>query len=596
MHLQFCFFVSGSAGLIYQVVWTKLLGQLFGYSAYAVATVLAVFMGGMALGSALFGRWRPINRGGITLYAWMEFAIAATALLSLAGIPLVGEIYFAKLFLSEGVCIRSGRLAFPGRRHRVGLADHLDGRHVAGVVGCGGARRRTRHWRGALLCSQYRRRRVGTLTAGFALIPSIGLRTTLLIAVALNFFAGALAWKVSRAIAAEPAGTEVPRGRRDVPETQTSQAFYLACFALVGATAIAYELGWTRLLATPLGSSTYAFSLMLGTFLLGIALGSFIFEKWFRKKRTASSGLFAATQLTIGAAVLLSLWLYREIPELVLTLLRHGGGEFSGLLFAQAAACGFALLPATILFGFNFPAVLALLSGERSADELTVSGNVGRAVAANTGGAILAAVLCGFLVMPWIGSFRLVAGAACVNVAIGAGLSLEANARNWKPLALAAALLAAIVWTSLSPTFFRQSVAAFGVVLYRDFHNLALTAREMADTEDATFFRDGINATIAVTRSENYVALKTNGKVDASNLDRGTQLLLGDLGAVFHPNPRRVLIIGFGGGMTASAVSRFPEVEQIDCVEIEPAVLQAAPQLERLHRGVIRGPAPAHLL
>jgi len=155
---------------------------------------------------------------------------------------------------------------------------------------------------------------------------------------------------------------------------------------------------------------------------------------------------------------------------------------------------------------------------------------------------------------------------------------------------LAAALLAAIVWTSLSPTFFSQSVAAFGVVLYRDFHNLALTAREMADTEDATFFRDGTNATIAVTRAENYVALKTNGKVDASNLDRGTQLLLGDLGAVFHPNPRRVLIIGFGGGMTASAVSRFPEVEQIDCVEIEPAVLQAAPQLERLHRGVIEDP------
>src|SRR5262245_18715702 len=93
--LQFCFFVSGAAGLIYQVVWAKQLGQLFGYSSYAVATVLAVFMGGMALGSALFGRWRPANRSGVTLYAWMELAIAATALLSLTGILLVREIYLA---------------------------------------------------------------------------------------------------------------------------------------------------------------------------------------------------------------------------------------------------------------------------------------------------------------------------------------------------------------------------------------------------------------------------------------------------------------------------------------------------------------------
>src|SRR5262249_41213134 len=202
--------------------------------------------------------------------------------------------------------------------------------------------------------------------------------------------------------------------------------------------------------------------------------------------------------------------------------------------------------------------------------------------------AILAALLGGFFLIPWLGSFRLVAAAAGLNVAIAVLLFLKADARNWKPLTLAASLLLAIVWTSVSPRFFSRSVAAFGVVLYRDFHNSALTAREMADTEDVTFFADGINATIAVAQSENYVALKTNGKVDASNLDSNTQLLLGDLGAIFHPNPRRVLIIGFGGGMTVSAVSRFPEIERIDCVEIEPAVLQAAAQLARLHRGGIR--------
>ena len=587
--LQFCFFVSGAAGLIYQVVWAKQLGQLFGYSAYAVATVLAVFMGGMALGSALFGRWRPANRSGVTLYAWMEFGIAATALLSLTGIPLVREIYLASHPYLRGSAFTLLALRFAGAVIVLGLPSILMGGTLpvllaavvrrAGELGVHAGRFYAVNTAGAV---------VGTLTAGFALIPSVGLRMTLLIAVALNSLAGALAWKIGRRKAAEPVSSEVPP-----PEPAaggTLQPVYLGCFALVGATAIAYEIGWTRLLATPLGSSTYAFTLMLGTFLLGIAAGSFIFEKWFRRKRSATAGLFAATQVAIGAAVLTSLWLYREIPELLLTLLRRGGGEFSGLLFAQATACGLALLPATILFGFNFPAVLALLSPDRSEGELTVSSNVGRAAAANTGGGIAAAILSGFLLMPRIGSFRLIAGAACVNVGIGIVLTLKANARSWKLLALAVTLLAAIVGTSLSPTFFSQATAAFGVVLYRDFHNSALTAREMADTEDVTFLKDGINATIAVTRSENYVALKTNGKVDASNLDSSTQILLGDLGAVFHPNPRRVLIIGFGGGMTASAVARFPEVERIDCVEIEPAVLQAAPQLERLHRGVIHDP------
>src|SRR5882724_8515586 len=186
--------------------------------------------------------------------------------------------------------------------------------------------------------------------------------------------------------------------------------------------------------------------------------------------------------------------------------------------------------------------------------------------------------------------FALVALAASVNVAIGVVLSLNANRRNWRPVAVAALLLAAIGWTAWSPTFFSRATAAFGVVLYGGYHNSALTAREMAETEDLVSFKDGINATVAVTRSENYIALKINGKVDASNLDAGTQLLLGDLGAVFHPRPQKVLIIGFGGGMTASAVSRFPDVERIDCVEIEPAVLEAAKHLERLNRGVLRDP------
>jgi len=253
----------------------------------------------------------------------------------------------------------------------------------------------------------------------------------------------------------------------------------MVCLTAVGATAIAYELSWTRLLATPLGSSTYAFSLMLGAFLLGIAIGSALFESWLRKKHKATAGVFAVTEFAIAAAVLFSLWIYREIPDVLLFLLRNFGDKFRSLLAAQALTCALALLPATILFGFNFPAVLALASGSKrpsTEKERSFSSSVGRAAAANTLGAILAAIVGGFFLLPWMGSFRLVALAASVNVAIGVVLSLNANSRNWRPVAVAALLLAAIGWTAWSPTFFSNASAAFGVVLYGGYHNSALTA------------------------------------------------------------------------------------------------------------------------
>ena len=592
--LQLCFFFSGAAGLIYQVAWSKSLGQLFGYSAYAVATVLAVFMGGMAIGSAVFAKWRPADRSGIALYAWMEFAIAATALLSLPGTALVRQIYFASYSHASGSSAALLAIRFAGAALVLGLPTLLMGGTLpvllgsvaqqAGELGVRAGRFYAINTLGAV---------AGTIAAGFLLIPWLGLRSTVAIAVILNVAAGFLAQKLARnAVVNASSDAESAAATENARAAQSEHfALYLFCFAGVGASAIAYELAWTRLLATPLGSSTYAFTVMLATFLLGITIGSRLFARWFRKKREASASLFASTQLAIAAAILLSLWTYREIPEVMLALLRTFGDGFYPLLAAQVLTCSLALLPATILFGFNFPAVLALISGAGTRGNGTIySGAIGKAAAANTFGAIVAAICGGFFLLPRVGSFRLVAIAAGVNVVSGVVLLFFAGRRNWKSLAIAAALLAAIAWTAWSPLFFRQASAAFGVVLYGDYHNTALSAREMADSEAVRFFKDGINATISVTQSENYIALKTNGKVDASNLDSATQLLLGDLGAVFHPHPRKVLIIGFGGGMTASAVSRFPDVERIDCVEIEPAVLEAAAHLERLNRGVLRDP------
>jgi len=245
------------------------------------------------------------------------------------------------------------------------------------------------------------------------------------------------------------------------------------------------------------------------------------------------------------------------------------------------------MLPTAILFGFNFPAVVALITG--SQNESHQPGQItGYAYAANTCGAITTAVCAGFFLVPWLGSFRVVAVTAATNLLLGIVLEWRSTPRRYVALMVNVALMGCVFAAGCSSLFYDRALASFGTVLYWNYHRGPITLEEAANTEDIVFLKDGLNATISVSRRDTYVALKTNGKVDASNVDTITQILLGDLGAIFHQHPRQVLVIGFGGGMTASALSRFPEVERIDCIEIEPAVLRAAPYLEQLNRGVLR--------
>jgi spermidine synthase len=247
------------------------------------------------------------------------------------------------------------------------------------------------------------------------------------------------------------------------------------------------------------------------------------------------------------------------------------------------------MLPSAIVFGFNFPVAATLIAvswgrGVPSAE------SVGVAYAANTSGAIFAAVGTGFFLVPWIGSFRVVAVSAVLNILLAVALLLRSGPQGKVLLAMNAVMTAFAIYAGWSTTFYDRALASFGTALYWNNRSERLTLEEKANLEDTIFFEDGLNATISVSRSDSYIALKTNGKVDASTVDRETQLLLGHLGAVFHPHPQRVLIIGFGAGMTASALLRYPEVERLDCIEIEPAVLRAAPFLEQLNRGVLGDP------
>ncbi|MGH9580193.1 MAG: fused MFS/spermidine synthase, partial [Terriglobales bacterium] len=447
-----CFFLSGAAGLVYQVAWGKALGLIFGHTVYAIATVLAVFMGGLAVGSALLGRWSERRARPVALYGWIELGVAAAGALSLAGLAGVRALYLAAFPAVSGSVASLLGLRFVGAAIVLFLPTFLMGGTLPILVGgltrtsADLGRRVSRlYWVNTLGAV------AGTFAAGFVLLPALGLRRTVAVAVVLNVLAGVVALALSRRFAAPVPAAPEPRavGASATPSplpaepaaAPESAAFLLASFAVVGGAAIAYEIAWTRLLATILGSSTYAFTLMLATFLGGIVLGSIFFERWYARANRVSLATFSRTQTWTAVAALLFLVFFQQLPNVVPPILRATNESFGGLVLAQFATSALAMLPAAVVFGFNFPAVVVLIAGSRR-EGAHYAAAVGRAYAANTFGAIVAAVIAGFWLVPRLGAFRVVALLAGVNLLLALALEFRSSGRRLTALAVNCALLA----------------------------------------------------------------------------------------------------------------------------------------------------------
>ena len=360
-----CFFLSGAASLVYQVAWAKALGLIFGHTVYATAVVLAVFMAGLAFGSAYLGRWADGHTNPVALYARIELLIAATGALSLAGLAGVRSLYVMAYPVVSGSQLPLLGLRLFGVTAVLFIPTFLMGAtlpilvqsfvHSSVDLGAGVSQLYWVNTLGAV---------AGTLIAGFVLLPAWGLRATIGCAAAVNALAGLIALSVSRENRRAPAVSVLPRkvnSDRNTPQ-QISFRFLLVLFAVVGSTAFAYEIAWTRMLGITIGSSTYAFTLMLAAFLLGTALGSVFFHRFFGSSRKISIATLSRTQIGIGIAALSSLVLFPWMAAIVPELLRKVDHGFGGLVLTQFVVSALAMLPTAMLFGFNFPMVVVLLT------------------------------------------------------------------------------------------------------------------------------------------------------------------------------------------------------------------------------------------
>jgi spermidine synthase len=320
-----------------------------------------------------------------------------------------------------------------------------------------------------------------------------------------------------------------------------------------------------------IGSSVYSFTTMLLTFLVGLALGGFLFARLMGEREVQIS-TFGAIELWVGLTALATIPLFEKLPLLFLRLLHAFGDSFSFFLTIQVLLSGLVMLLPTLLLGMTFPMVARLFTQSI----YRVGSSVGISYAANTVGAIVGAFAGGFIFIPLIGVQNSILLAVGVNVLVGLLLVVFDPRFSPEPrAAVALVLLDIVVSTAHVTPRWDRFVLTSGVTIYNDrYESLPTTSLRLEEMrrDEMLYYREGLTATVSVHRiGKDYIYFKTNGKIDGSHGDALSQFMTGYIPFLFHPEGERAAVIGLGSGMTAKAVGAFP-LREIEVLEIEPAM------------------------
>jgi len=562
------FIASGFAGLIYESVWTHYLKLYLGHAAYAQSLVLVVFMGGMALGSALCARVSARIRNPLLVYAAIEAAVGLFALAfhpvfvwstdwSYATLlPALGTDWLAlgaKLGLSCALILPQSILlgaTFP--LMSTGLARALPGARGEAVA--------------MLYFANSLGAAAGVLASGFVLIGWVGLPGTLRVAGTLNLLVA-----VVIAVLARPA--RHPTLARSIPEADTGAARLLLAVAFfTGLASFVYEICWIRMLALVLGASTHSFELMLSTFILGLALGGLAV----RRRVDAAAHperLLGGVQVAMGLLALATLPVYDlsfNLMEALMSGLARTETGYALFNLSGQAICALVMLPATFCAGMTLPLITGALlrrgAGERA---------IGQVYAANTLGGIAGVLLAVHGGLPMLGLQWTLTLGALVDAAMGlvllARFAPEGIVR-WAAAACVIAFAPVAAVFQLDPHKMTAGVYRYG---------------DLASSRDAEilYARDGKTATVHLARYGNALSIRTNGKSDGSivmdpNAQRGTDEITMALTAAvplaLKPDAKSAAVIGIGTGLTMHTLLQSLTLERVETVEIEAAMAEAA--------------------
>jgi spermidine synthase len=326
---------------------------------------------------------------------------------------------------------------------------------------------------------------------------------------------------------------------------------------------------------------------MLVAFLVGIAIGSALWARG-AAGSVPGPGTLAAILVGIAASALVMIPTFDRFPGLVAYAFSLSS-DADFILGVELVLSVALMLGPTLLIGAAFPCALGLVARDTG----RVGRDVGGLYAANTAGAIVGAAAAGLLLVPRLGAQNAVKGAALLQL-LAAGVVVASVLPSWTVWrrAVALGLAAVIVVGAAAIPRWNRSVIASGAAVYGMAYGRLIdkvSLAELTRPQQLLFYEEGPTATVTVHQGS-YRFLRANGKTEASSgPDMHTQLLLGHLPMLLHPDPRRVLVVGLGSGITAGAVARYP-VERIDVVEIEPAMTRAAQFFRRENRDVLADP------
>jgi spermidine synthase len=577
-------FASGAASLILELVWTRQFELVFGSTESALSMVLAAYMAGLAVGSFRFGKRCRRWRNPLWLYAALESGIAVSALVLTPGIAHLENLLavFGSSFVEQPLLL--GFLRFLLAFVIVAIPTTLMGGTLPVLCqAVSGANQQDAGRPVGLLYSANLAGAVaGALAAGFWLIPSVGILRTALSAVALSALAAAIGASAARLAMPSRLAPDSDDRPLIVPPKEASgmrlRKAVLVCMAVSGIAALLEEVLWFRSLRLVLGSSTYALTVMLLTFLIGLALGSYLIALVSRRLRSPLQ-LLAWLQGATFLSLLVAVYLYPRLPGLFLRSYSAFGAG-SGIFLVQAAVAALVLLPSTVLLGAMFP-----LSARAVAfDSGSIGLEVGILYAVLTAGNVLGAVLA----TTWLTSLGLSGGllaAGVLHVAAGLWLLWTASSRTnarWTYSVIMVAGLVLAPWIRQQWQPLLSTSGVFQNVTYSG--NLFTRPEEFFEALSVfhvLYYEEGKSATVSVYEeptldASRHLSLAIDGKADASTGDdMPTQELLGHLPLLLAPQTGEVCVIGWGSGVTAGSVLTYP-VPHVTAIEIEPAVLRAA--------------------
>lgn len=575
---------SGCAALLNQVLWSRMLALVFGSTIEAVSAVTAIFMAGLALGSAL-GPALVTDRdraSAVSLYSRIETAIGAFALTLAFVLPALEPlrarwgafpVWILALFL----------LVIPSSLMGTTLVV------LSHVVSSARDQVRESRTAGLLFAANTFGAVAGAYGSVLLLVPALGVRRTIVTASILNLIAGAVARAWAPSSSSPPSGEADGREREkkrskggrapgtapSAPEPATAGSggptglsVSVIAFALLAAgfAGLANEVAWTRAFILVAGPTVQAFAFVLGAIVLGLAAGALVSSALLPllpDPRLAFSLVQTGVALASGAVIRSFAAMPLSYGEDVRRLVEHP----DRLIALQAERSLLLLFPAAALSGALFPLGLRLLRSR-----FAVARAMGLASAINTFGAIAGAGLAGFIFLPALGLDRTLRLAAFASVL--AAFMTALHCRRWPRLAaLTMAGFAGL--TLLQAPAFDQELFAGGAYKYSAY-DTDLSVEEVLRRGELVWYAEGRVANVSVKRVGSTFSLAVDGKVDAtSGGDMLTQRLLAHVPFLISEKPRRALVIGLGSGVTAAAALTH-DPESVTAVEISPEVVEAA--------------------